>query len=319
MTQVFKSFADLTAPPSPVDGLAEHGGRIEMSADEWAAVNDNPIQRNTEAHARRAKHLLNPSPFHRFVDMAVLPDGRRFKIDGHTRSFLWQRRLIPLPETVVVDCWNVPDVTTVELLYGHRDNPAAAETATEQLTGAIRLYGLEFQTSFLRAGQFGSGLKRAYFHVVGGGPSIQQWRELPLTFAAIEMFKQELLWLDNLNPPQRRFPSGIITGFLVTMRRAGEAGIEFWELFAQDKGSKLDGRMDAVQALTEEMLGQNPNKSHLKQTQDTYYVRSISAFLGWRDNASYARGLRNMKPETARQFARGPQYRIRRGGNDRDR
>jgi len=286
--------------------------RIEMTAAEWAAIPDNPIQRNTELHARRAKHLRNPSPFHRFVDMAVLPDGTRFKIDGHTRSWLWEQRQIPIPETVIVDCWSVPDVNAVELLYGHRDNPMAAETSVEQLTGAVKLYGLDFETAFLRAGQFGSGLKRAYFHVKGQARP-EQWRELPLTFAAIEMFQEELMWLDGLGPVQRRWPGGLITGFLVTMRRAGEAGLEFWQAYSDNKGVKMEGRMDAVQALSEEVLGLNPHRSRLKQTQETLYVRTIGAYLGWCDKTTYSMGLRNPKPETVRNFARGQRGKLVRG------
>ncbi len=64
-------------------------GVITMSTTDWIAVPDNPIQRNTQERAKRANHLVVFEPVHAEVSMAMLPDGSRFKIDGHTRAHKW--------------------------------------------------------------------------------------------------------------------------------------------------------------------------------------------------------------------------------------
>lgn len=284
--------------------------RLTMSVSEWSRVPDNPVQRDTEFHAKRAKHLHQPSPMHRFVTMAELPDGSRFKVDGHTRSYLWDRNEIARPQTVLVDIIDCPDIETVELLYEHFDNQGAAETAAEQLSGAVRREGLEFQSAMMRRYRFGSGLKRAYLlsHPVRPNTS---WRELPFTFDAVSAFADELIWLDSLSPLPTWFPRGIITAFLITMRRAGEDGIAFWRAYAGDQGEKSKGRMDAVQALYEEVLGANrPAKGTMASLsqpwQDALYAKALTAFEGYREGRTYSKGLRRMNAPMVRAYARGP-------------
>ena len=63
----------------------------KMTVAEWIKVEDNPIQRDTEHHAAKAKHLLTPLPSHAFVFACELPNGKLIKLDGHTRALLWQR------------------------------------------------------------------------------------------------------------------------------------------------------------------------------------------------------------------------------------
>jgi hypothetical protein len=280
--------------------------RIAMSASEWAKIPDNPIQRDTELHARRAKHLHSPSPMHRFVVMAELPDGQRFKVDGHTRSFLWQKGEIPRPQAVAVDVIDCVDIAAVELLYRHFDNPSAAETSAEQLTGAARLFDLEFRTTLLRDGRYGAALKRAFL-LVKGYSTTKSWRELPFVYASVELFRDELVWLDTLRPSRDRFPTGIMVGYFITTRRAGEAGLEFWNRYAQDQGTKIEGEMDAVQALSEEVMGARASKTPLKlPMQEHLYQRAVTAFEGFRSGTSYRQGLKTMRRATVLEYAHGP-------------
>jgi hypothetical protein len=284
--------------------------RIAMSSSEWAKVPDNPIQRNTELHARRAKHLRLPSPMHRFVVMAVLPDGQRFKIDGHTRSFLWEKGEIARPDALAVDVVECANVNAVELLYRHFDNPGAAETAAEQLTGATRLFGLDFDTTILREGRYGAGLKRAFLLAKGyANPS--SWRELPFVYAAVEFFQEELFWFDSVKPSRDRFPTGIITAYFITVRRAGEAGLEFWNLYAQDQGSKIEGSMDAVQALSEEVRTARVQKPLRLPWQERLYVAGVTAFEGFREDRKYLKGLKSMNREKLRDYAHGPKAELK--------
>ena len=136
--------------------------RISMTPQDWAEVSNNPRQRNTEDHARRAKHLLAYSPEHPIVKMAVLPDGRRFKLDGHTRSYLWSTGVVEAPKWVMVDVFRCRTLKDVEMLYEHYDNRLAAENARDVLAGAARKLGLEFNTTLMRQGKYGRALVSIY-------------------------------------------------------------------------------------------------------------------------------------------------------------
>src|SRR4029077_6653573 len=80
---------------------------IEMSVADWIQVAPNPRQRDTEKHARKAKHLMTPQPTHRRVSMAMTPDGRKWKLDGHTRALLWSRNQVERPESLNVSVFTV--------------------------------------------------------------------------------------------------------------------------------------------------------------------------------------------------------------------
>ena len=91
-----------------------------MTAAEWAAVADNPRQRDTVSRASKAKHLDVLEPTHTIVSIAELPDGKRFKLDGHTRAYKWQAdpKLAP-PFPLDVRVYVVADLAEVKRLYMH--------------------------------------------------------------------------------------------------------------------------------------------------------------------------------------------------------
>ena len=91
--------------------------RITMKIEEWIHVPDNPVQRNTEEHARRARHLFNPSPTHAVAAMAELPDGQRFKLDGHTRAYLWARGDVAPPPVMYIDLYECETQGEVEASF----------------------------------------------------------------------------------------------------------------------------------------------------------------------------------------------------------
>ena len=113
-----------------------------MFPEDWAKVADNPRQRDTEAHAlyanRPGNHLSKYHESHQTVKMAVLPDGRTFKLDAHSRDWLWQRGLLRAPEILTVEVWECPDIEKVKEMYQTNDNPKAAEQAKDRLFGAAR-------------------------------------------------------------------------------------------------------------------------------------------------------------------------------------
>lgn len=80
----------------------------KMLVEDWIKVEDNPIQRDTEKHAAKAKHLMTPHPSHSFVFAAELPNGKLIKLDGHTRALMWRRKDVspPMQDGLrVIEAW----------------------------------------------------------------------------------------------------------------------------------------------------------------------------------------------------------------------
>ena len=221
-------------------------GRVEMTARQWAAVPANPRQRDTEAHAKKAKHLRTYDPVHRFVNMARLPDGRMFKLDGHTRSYLWQRGEVAGPATLFVEVYLCDDEAAAKRLYSKFDSQAAVETGADKIVGAAREQGLTFTSPMLRAGRYGSAVKRLYMYTT---KSWGDWSSAQFVYDAVGFYRDELKRLDAINPQPAAFTSGVTMAALATFKRRGAEATKFWTNYAANIGSKDGLRMDGVEAL----------------------------------------------------------------------
>jgi hypothetical protein len=223
------------------------------------------------------------------LNMAVLPDGSTFKLDGHTRCLLWERGEVKPPEKLYVDIWECSDIGEVKRLYPMFDSKQAVETTQDQLAGAARQAGLEFQTPMLKQGKYGSALKTLYRLAYRSWYGSQA--DLSYVCEAVNAYSNELRLLDSIRPSHLKFPMGIIMAAIATMKHDGDAAVEFWARFAEDKGRKDGTRMDAVQALTDVVTGArrvNPGDKRTK-AQDLFN-RGVTAYRGYRRGETYLVG-----------------------------
>ena len=74
-----------------------------LSLKQWTAIPSNPLQRDEIRHGKYAvKHHLDEAVGgHIVVHAACLPNGMYFKLDGHTRNYLWNANILPPPTNVV--------------------------------------------------------------------------------------------------------------------------------------------------------------------------------------------------------------------------
>lgn len=166
---------------------------VEMSVSKFAGIQDNPRQRDTERHARKAKgYLRNESDTHRLVSVAELPDGKQFKLDGHTRCYLWEHQLISPPlkklKAVVYSCKTMEEVKE---LYVQFDNAYATENSSDRLSGAIREHNIQLQSNMLKGYDFAQALKCVN-------------REGLTEYALVGIFANEIAILDSWMLPQKR-------------------------------------------------------------------------------------------------------------------
>lgn len=134
---------------------------VDMSVSTFSNIADNPRQRDTVRHARKAKkYLSSPSDSHRLVSIAELPNGNRFKLDGHTRCYLWGEGIVDPPsgklKAVIYTCRNMDDV---KKLYVQFDNQMATEGTSDRLSGACREHGIELKSNLLKTFDFAQALR----------------------------------------------------------------------------------------------------------------------------------------------------------------
>lgn len=228
----------------------------KMTVAEWIKVQDNPIQRDTERHAAKAKHLKTPLPTHQFVFACELPNGKLVKLDGHTRALLWERGQVPSPGNVIVAIVPAKDLAHAEELYKTFDSRDALETMRDKVSGAFHRFGFEPQSGLLSGGSITTALRVAYsvfsgetVHTGGGGK-----KNKADIYVMINQFSPELLALDGLGLGSGQMSAGVVAAFLLSFRKYGHKVTPFWVGVVGNKGSKLEGEMDAIQAVTEMIL-----------------------------------------------------------------
>ncbi|OSM04169.1 hypothetical protein [Magnetofaba australis] len=249
-----------------------------ISLEEWLTVPDNPIQRNTARHAEAAnnKHLKEAASTHSVVHMATLPDGRCFKLDGHTRALLWEEQKLTPPEQIIVIDHPCSSVAEAQDLYTHFDNHLTVEMAPDKVYGAYRLHGIIPVSTLLKTCRLTTVMKV----LPGAGNDI---------YEDIGNWKSEIEEFDAVDPVSgAHFLSGVIAGALITFRRYPEDAAKFWLKYQQDAGWKHGQERDGVQALREYVpqrknQGQRENASSATELAE----RVISAFENWRVRRYY--------------------------------
>jgi hypothetical protein len=289
-----------TAAKAPLLKAADQGVHTtEMTVDEWHGVPDNPRQRDTERHLQRATHLKAPSPTHSRVAMAMTADGHRWKLDGHTRALGWVRQMIPIPDRLVVSVYLVKDEAEACELYTHFDAQQAVETGYDKVYGAYRQLNFAPRSLLLKAGQISSAVKLAQGCYEG-----QRYASKEPIYDLMKLWQKELKLFDEVNPNKMRFRAPLITAALMTFRKHSEEPTEFWRLYNDDAGEKIENAMDPVEALSRFIMGSRGDNRQ-KAAAGTYDVigKGIAAYEAHRASRTYTRNLVAQDP--ARYFVEG--------------
>jgi hypothetical protein len=269
----------------------------QMTPEEWAKVPDCPRQRNTELHAKKAIGWLNVQvPPHLEVKMAKLPDSRTFKLDGHTRSWLWERRAIPVPDHIEVTVYELQDLDEVLEAYTWFDNINAAERGTDVVQGALRANGLHPVSYQLRTGRLNTALRRIYRAVASDEENYQSGWNYDTVYEAVRLFSRELMFLDSLEPSSKLFPPGIQMAVLITVKRDASEAMTFWKLYAEERGRKDGDRMDAVQALMEGVILSKSRNNRNNDIVSEMFSKGLAAFQSYRNGNDYAAGMGGVRP-----------------------
>ncbi len=230
---------------------------LEMTAEEWIGVPGHPRQRDTAHHAK-ARHWLDAelaegaakSHLHH-VTGAIL-DGGLYKVDGHTRAYLWETGKLPKPDCVFVTAYRVQDTQELLDLYKVKDVATAADTPRDQVVGALREQGYTPESRFVA-----SGLIATVLHIVLRGVPLgmrhQKLRQFDI-YKAVAVMLPEIIMLDQLNPKPVIFKSGVASAALILFALEKQpAVIEFFQRINLKQGEKRGGKMDPVESVLSEI------------------------------------------------------------------
>jgi hypothetical protein len=235
----------------------------KMLVKDWIAVKDNPIQRDTERHALKAKHLRTFHPTHSVVHAAELPDGKLYKLDGHTRALLWKRKEVEAPLQLQVIVYPAKTMQEVEQLYQDFDSRDALETTKDKVSGAYHKYDFDPQSGLLQSGNLVAALRMCQGVLMGGSVKTSQAtggdgrspRQMSVAKASvyelIAEWQYELHALDGFGLRQGQITGGIIGAVLISYRRYGHEVTPFWTGVFGNKGNKIGAEMDGIEAVSQ--------------------------------------------------------------------
>lgn len=211
---------------------------VEMEVDKFIKIQANPIQRDTRIHAHTAlnKHLAKSAKTH--AKVAIASAGKvQWKLDGHTRAYLWGEGQLEAPTVLSVDVYTVQDKAEAIELYRQFDNKAATETNADQVTGALKLMGItNYDPNFIR----NCGLISAC-QLINLAMKRHDAR-LPIS-ELLQQYKKEIRMLSNqgwgktTQGGKPGVPSCIVSAFLILTRLYQEDCLGFWDGYYSGDGS----------------------------------------------------------------------------------
>jgi len=220
---------------------------MKLSVEEWSKVPENPRQRDTTKRAKfaRTKHLKEPHYIQRYVFGAVKNGKLICKLDGHTRSYLWDNAQLPRPSDGIVEVMvvEVKSLKEAGVVYSKLDNPKASESASDSIYGFARENKFELQSKLLSGCRFANQLRLAdgFFRGVRGNST----RDIEHVVAE---WKPYLLQLDGLGLTSKY--TTLIGFMLIAIRKDGPGLVtKFMALLDGNHGTKNTRGMDGVEAL----------------------------------------------------------------------
>jgi hypothetical protein len=242
-----KKIAAATHTPKKVD--VKPLKVIWMTPAQWHAVPANPYQKANRAKRTNIEHLRHFVEEHATVRMGIYPDGKRCKIDAHTRDDIWTNRpwLVDfIPARLRVECYEVADDEEAAARFRRCDNKKTAKNAADDVHGSFRLQGIPTESRFFQsASNIKSPLQYAYEIVVASTnpPGVPHSLKAATIDDYVIMFKDALVALDAINVNRSRLSAPFITAFLLAYTKHGEDVLPFFIRVNEGTHGRRDGKL----------------------------------------------------------------------------
>lgn len=244
-------------------------GQTQMTVPQWIMVPEHPRQRDTVRHAQKAekKWLSASDPIQSKVEaVRVGPLGLLFKLEGHTRAWLWQQEKLAKPDMLLVSIYECDTEAEFMAAYNKVGTLGEGKSISDEVSGGRKQHGLDLTCALLRKNQFGTSLKWVegicdYNTVVDIPELVGKWQV-------------QIKMIDVLNPPSTRFNCTILSAMLLSLRKYGVALFPFWQGVIANGGMQNGKKMDAVRAACKIVEGTH-GKHHLLNKMDLTVSRLL--------------------------------------------
>lgn len=196
---------------------------VFMTFKEWEKLPTFLSQRDTASRAMKKVNIekfMNPLPTHFDVAAVCLRDGRMFKVDGHTRTVIWQA-IGMIPKEVHVRIYYCDSFDQARAIYDSIDERKSAKDSADTIYSAMRECNFTPISPLVSSCKFGEALNLSFRAPCRGYSKAQQVKD------AISTLKI----LDQLLPTKEDFPTPITAAALLSIKRDGSAALRFWRAF----------------------------------------------------------------------------------------
>ena len=277
----------------------------KMTVKDWINVPDNPRQRDTVKHARKSRraHLGSLEDPHQVVCAAMVDGEIKWKLDGHTRAYLWENGELEAPRgKLTVLCFSVKNVSEAKNLYCMFDNPSATENANDRLSGACREHGVALASPCLRSHTFVVALQCA-----------TGYKEARREYDYVKIWRKELQELDSWDLGKMH-SSLVALALVLIANEQGAQAQEFFKKFDDDEGTKTEAGSDGVQVLVSHFIERQASRTTAGWDNiEDLFERAYTCFNAYVDGRRMKSGPRRTKRETfAKEVKRIPRQGVKR-------
>jgi hypothetical protein len=222
----------------------------EMSIETLFDIEDCPRQRDTAKRAAKAKHLDNLYPTHTVVSIAEFPDGRRMKLDCHTRMHKWASGAVPMPARILAIIFPVNNEAQAMAYYTHFDNIVATESSTDKICGAIKQHAINVSSPFLGDGRLGTPMRYVHRALrLTGLYELPDQKSAEFMYTMVATLAPQITALDSTEPKANKFRGPLATAFILGHLKHGDAILPFFKAANDNAGSEEDGKFCPFQGI----------------------------------------------------------------------
>jgi hypothetical protein len=183
-----------------------------------------PGERDYERHFKKMQQkfqVLNPT---HLIVAAVRYKGtpRKERVDGLTRSYGWEKNLIPIPkQQLTVLVYDVSDADEAKFIYDMHNNAATTKDARDNAFTAMELANFEAKSKWCKKATFSTGMKVAEAsrrHLPSNNHT-----NIPMDPELIDTWREELATVDEWFIKGRPLvvTSGVLAAIFMTLRKSG--------------------------------------------------------------------------------------------------
>lgn len=271
---------------------------------------DHPRQRDTARHAAKAakRHLADTFVTHDRV-VAAKYRGKWYKVDGHTRAYLWENGQLRKPTHVTVDKYWCSTKAEFDRLYKAFDNMGAAENARDLAFGILQEAGITEMSSLVA--NSAAQVSRMLITSLSERNRAEIQGEVNLEL--LQFWVPEITHVNNkaLAGERQKLHSAFLAAEIVTCRKYGcKASDAFWDRFYARDGYRRGKVVDPVEALWcvyEERKRHGLSRTGSRGTSNTMALMGLALyyFEGARTPDKEYRNLRrHVQPTYANKYVR---------------